>query len=316
MPQPAAALGERRHRGSAYRLWRSYTSHLSLILMFLPGFVLFFVFEYFPLYGVLIAFKDYRLLEGVMGSPWAGLAHFERLFTGPGFKDALRNTVIIAALKLVIAFPAPIILALMLNEVRVLLFRKIIQTVSYLPHFFSWVILSGMMFAFLSLDGGFNQLLGLIGVEPVSWLLYPDYFYGILVASDIWQSIGWGSIIYFAALAAIDPTLYDAAIVDGAGRGQRAWHITLPSIMPTVIIVFLLGISGFLSVGFDQVYNLMTPATSQVAEILDTYVLRRLLALDYALGTAAGIFKAIVGLALVLIGNALVKLYDKEQGLW
>lgn len=316
MPQPATALPEHREASAASLLWRSYKQHKSLILMFLPGFLLFLLFHYVPLYGLLIAFKNYQMLEGVWASPWAGIDHFTRLFTGPGFVEALRNTVILSAFKLVIVFPAPVVLALLLNEVRVLFFRKVIQTISYLPHFFSWVILGGILFAFLGMDGGLNQLLRYVGVDPVSWLLYPKYFYGIIIASDVWQSIGWGSIVYFAALTSIDQTLYDAAIVDGASRWQRMRYITVPSILPTVIIMFLLNIGSFLSVGFDQIYNLMTPTTSQVAEIIDTYVLRRLLSLDYSLGTAAGIFKSMVGLVLVLIGNRLVKLYDKDQGLW
>jgi putative aldouronate transport system permease protein len=284
--------------------------------MFLPGFLIFLLFDYVPIYGLLIAFKDYQMLEGVWGSPWVGLEHFHRLFSGVGFTDALRNTVVISLLKLAIVFPAPVILALMLNEVRIVLLRKTIQTLSYLPHFFSWVILSGILFGFLGEDGGLNQALGWLGVTPVSWLLFPQYFYGIVIASDIWQGIGWGSIVYFAALAAIDPTLYDAATVDGASRWQQIWKITLPSIMPTVIIMFLLHISGFLSVGFDQIYNLMTPTTSGVGEILDTYVLRKLLTMDYSLGTAAGIFKSLVGLILVVTANRLVKWYDEDQGLW
>ncbi|RAV00184.1 sugar ABC transporter permease [Paenibacillus sp. YN15] len=298
------------------RLLRSYRLHGGLILMFLPGFLVFLLFEYVPIYGLLIAFKDYQMLEGIWGSAWVGFEHFERLFTGAGFMEALQNTVVISLLKLVIVFPAPVILALMLNEVRLVLLRKVIQTLSYLPHFFSWVILSGILFSFLGQDGGFNQLTGWFGLEPVSWLLFPRYFYGIVVASDIWQGVGWGSIVYFAALTSIDPTLYDAATVDGASRWQQIWKITLPSIMPTVIIMFLLNISGFLSVGFDQIYNLMTPTTSSVAEILDTYVLRRLLTMDYSLGTAAGIFKSLVGLTLVLTANRLVKWYDRDQGLW
>lgn len=284
--------------------------------MFLPGFLLFFLFSYVPLYGLLIAFKDYQMLDGVWASPWVGFDHFNRLFTGPGFMDALRNTIIISALKLIIVFPTPIILALLLNEVRFVFFRKLIQTISYLPHFFSWVILGGILFAFLGMDGGLNQLLSFFGITAESWLLYPKHFYSIVVLSDIWQSIGWGSIVYFAALTSIDPTLYDAAVVDGANRWQRIKSITVPSIMPTIIVMFLLGIGQFLSLGFDQIYNLMTPTTTNVAEIIDTYVLRRLLSLDYSLGTAAGIFKSFVGLILVLIGNKLVKLYDKDQGLW
>lgn len=312
----AAAARERQINLAWKRLLRSYAANSGLILMILPGLCIFLLFEYVPIYGLLVAFKNYQILDGIWKSPWAGLQHFERLFSGAGFMDALRNTVVISLLKLAIVFPAPVVLALMLNEVRYAPLRKFIQTLSYLPHFFSWVILSGILFSFLSKDGGLNSILGWFGFEPISWLLFPQYFYGIVIGSDIWQSVGWGSIVYFAALASIDPTLYDAARVDGAGRWRQMRNITLPSIMPTVIIMFLLTISGFLSVGFDQIYNLMTPTTSNVADILDTYVLRKLLTMDYSLGTAAGIFKSFVGLALVLIANRLVKWYDKEQGLW
>lgn len=297
-------------------LLRTYAHNKQLIFLFLPGFILFFVFAYFPMYGILIAFKNYRILDGIMGSPWVGLDHFRYLFAGQGFTNALRNTVVIALLKYVFAFPAPIILAILLNEVRLSWFRRTIQTISYLPHFFSWVILGGILFTFLSRDGGFNFILGFFGMEPVSWLIEPSKFYGIIVITDIWQSVGWGSIVYFAALAGIDPTLYEAAIADGANRWRRIWHITLPSIMPVVTIMLLLNIGNFLSVGFDQIYNLITPTTSGVGDILDTYVLRRLLTMNYELGAAAGIFSSGFGLLLVVIANRLVKLYDKDQGIW
>lgn len=287
-----------------------------LIAMFLPGFILFLLFHYVPMYGLLIAFKDYKFIDGVFRSPWAGLEHFERLISGNDFVSAVRNTVIIALLKLVFTFPAPIVLAIMLNEVRQRYYRSIIQTLSYLPHFFSWVILAGILFAFLGTEGGFNQLLHLLGLPTANWLLQAQYFYGIVVISTIWQSVGWGSIIYFAALTTIDPTLYEAAVTDGAGRFRQIWHITLPSLLPTVITMFLLYIGSFLTVGFDQIYNLTTPTNSQVADILDTYVLRRLLTMDYELGVAAGIFSSLIGLALVVLSNRLIKLYDKNQGLW
>ncbi|MDF2925176.1 MAG: protein lplB [Paenibacillaceae bacterium] len=295
---------------------RAYSRNKYLILMFIPGFALFFLFHYVPMYGIIIAFKNYRILDGILASPWAGLAHFRNLFAGDGFTDALRNTITIALLKYVFVFPAPIVLALLLNEVRTTWFRRTIQTISYLPHFFSWVILAGILFTFLSLDGGLNQILAYLGLEPVGWLMEPGKFYGVVVVTDIWQSIGWGSIIYFAALAGIDPTLYEAAIADGAGRWRRIWHITLPGITPVITTMLLLNIGRFMSVGFDQIYNLMTPTTSSIGDILDTYVLRRLLTMNYELGAAAGLFNSIVGLMLVVLANRLVRLYDKDQGIW
>lgn len=294
----------------------SIKRNYSLILMFLPGFVLFILFHYVPMYGITIAFKNFHLLDGIWGSPWAGLEHFRRLFAGADFTRAFRNTVIIAVLKLAITFPAPVILAILLNEVRQKFARRVIQTVSYLPYFFSWVILGGILFTVLGSDGIVNQWLQTLGLEKVNWMLDANKFYLVAIASAIWQGVGWGSIIYFAALSSIDPTMYEAAVVDGANRFRQIWHVTIPSIMPTVIIMLLLYIGHFLSVGFDQIYNLTTPTNSSAADILDTYVLRRLLSMDYELGAAAGIFTSIIGLALVITGNRLVKLYDKEQGLW
>lgn len=284
--------------------------------MFLPGFLLFLLFAYVPMYGITIAFKDYKILQGITGSPWVGFEHFRYLFSGEGFTNALRNTVVIALLKYAFVFPAPIVLAILLNEVRQAWFRRSIQTITYLPHFFSWVILGGILFSFLGRDGGFNRILSWFGFEPISWLIEPSKFYGVIVVTDIWQSVGWGSIVYFAALAGIDPTLYEAAIADGANRWRRIWHITLPAITPVITIMLLLSIGNFLSVGFDQIYNLMTPTTSTIADILDTYVLRRLLTMNYELGAAAGLFNSAFGLLLVIVANRLVKLYDKDQGIW
>ncbi|RAV19745.1 sugar ABC transporter permease [Paenibacillus contaminans] len=290
--------------------------HKVLLLMFLPGFLLFFLFQYVPMYGLLIAFKDFKILDGIWNSPWAGLDHFRRLFAGDDFARVLRNTIYIALLKVVLVFPAPILLAVLLNEVRHRAFRRWVQTVSYLPYFFSWVILAGILFSLLSLEGGVNQLLAWFGIPRIGWWMSSDYFYGLIVASAIWQGAGWGSIVYFAALSSIDPTLYEAAIADGANRFKRIWHITLPSLMPTIITMFLLYIGHFLSVGFDQIYNLTTSINSNVADILDTYVLRRMLTMDYELGAAAGIFSSLVGLAMVVGSNRLIKKYDKDQGLW
>ncbi len=303
-------------RAQRMPIGRAVMKHKSLVLMFLPGFLLFVLFQYIPMYGVLIAFKDYKILEGVWGSSWVGMEHFERLFSGQDFATALRNTITIAALKLVFVFPAPIALAILLNEVRNSTFRRWVQTVTYLPYFFSWVILAGIVFSLLGTEGGVNQLLIWFGFSPVGWFTNSGYFNSIIITTAIWQGVGWGSIVYFASLASIDPTLYEAAVVDGAGRMRRIWHVTLPSLVPTIITMFLLYIGHFLSVGFDQVYNLTTPINSNVADILDTYVLRRMLTMDYELGAAAGIFLSLVGLLLVVGSNRLVKLYDKDQGLW
>lgn len=215
-----------------------------------------------------------------------------------------------------LVFPAPIVLALLLNEVRRRGFVRIIQTATYLPHFFSWVVLSGILFAVFGMKGAYNKLTEMFGIEPALLLLDPSKFYLMIVLTAIWQSIGWGSVIYFAALSSIDPTLYEAAIVDGASRWKRMIHVTLPGIVPTVIIMFLLDIGNFLEVGFDQIYNLMTTSTLDVADILDTYTLRRLLSMDFELGTAAGLFTNTVGLVLVVAANVIVQRIDPDQGLW
>lgn len=299
-----------RRRASPYRRYRS------LILMFIPGFFAFMLFAYGPLPGIVIAFKDFSVIDGIWGSDWAGGENFERLFSGADFARAMRNTLILAALDLLIVFPAPIVLALALNELRWNPFKRLVQTLSYLPHFISWVVLAGILFQFLGSAGPLNALLGLFGIEGQAWLLRSEYFYVIFVLSKIWATIGWGSIIYIAALSGIDPTLYEAARVDGAGRLQQIWNVTLPGILSTIAILFLLSLSNFLAVGFDQVYNLTTPGTQSVADIIDTYVLRQLLAFDFSLSMAASVFQSIVGLVLVLIGNAVVNRLDPERGLF
>jgi putative aldouronate transport system permease protein len=298
-------------------LGRSYWRHRYFILMFLPGFALFALFTYGPLYGILIAFKDYSVTQGITGSAWVGLKNFNDLFfAGPDFLHALRNTVVFAMLNLVVLFPAPIILAIILNECRFKWFVRLVQTISYLPHFISWVVLSGILFQFLGQLGGVNALLNLFGLPAQSWLYQPDKFYLIYASSAVWAGIGWGAIIYIAALAGVDQQLFDAARVDGASRLQRIRHVSLPGIAPTISIMFLLQIAHFLTVGFDQVYNLMTPITQDTADILDTYVLRHVLSFDYSRGMAASVFQSVIGLILVIIGNRVVRRLDSDQGLW
>jgi len=303
--------------GRPRKLLRSYWRHRYFIAMFLPGFAVFVLFTYAPMYGILIAFKDYHILDGVAGSEWVGLANFHSLFfSGSDFLNALRNTLVFACLNLLVVFPAPIVLAIILSECRWKWFVRLVQTISYLPHFISWVVLSGILFQFLGQLGTVNALLGLFGLPAQSWLYEPDKFYGIYVLSAIWAGIGWGAIIYIAALAGVDTELYEAARVDGASRWQRIRHVSLPGIAPTISIMFLLQISHFLVVGFDQIYNLMTPITQDSADILDTYVLRHVLTFDYSQGMAASLFQSVIGLILVVIGNRVVRRLDPDQGLW
>ncbi|WP_154794526.1 ABC transporter permease [Occultella kanbiaonis] len=302
---------------AAQRRRRSpYRRYLPLILIFLPGFIIFMVFAYGPLPGIIIAFKNFSVIEGIWGSDWAGLDNFRRLFAGADFGQAIRNTLVLAGLDLIIVFPAPIVLALLLNELRWNPFKRLVQTLSYLPHFISWVVLASILFQFLGSAGPVNAFLGLFGIDGQPWLLQSQWFYVIYVVSKIWATVGWGAIIYIAALAGIDPTLHEAARMDGANRWQQIRHVTLPGIAPTVAIMFLLSLSSFLAVGFDQVYNLTTPSTQQVADIIDTYVLRQLLSFDFSLSMAASVFQAVVGLTLVLLGNWVTRRIDPERSLF
>jgi putative aldouronate transport system permease protein len=288
-----------------------------LLLMLVPGVAYFLIFHYLPMYGLTIAFKDFRMDLGILGSPWVGLETFERLFSSRDFLQALRNTVVISLLHLGFGFFAPIILALLLHEVRMRTFVRTVQTMTYLPHFFSWVILGGIVIMFLSYEGPVNMLLRMSGLEPVQFLTNDLWFLATLVMTGIWQSAGFGSVIYLAALSGISPSLYEAALVDGASRWQQMWHITLPALRPTIIVLFILSLGNFLNAGFDQIYNLYNPLVYNVGDIIDTYVLRRLQTMDYSLATAAGFFKAVVGFLLIVMANTVARrLSDGEHGIW
>jgi putative aldouronate transport system permease protein len=266
--------------------------------------------------GIVIAFKELRLNLGILHSPWNGVENFRTLFASQDFLRALRNTVVISMLRLSVGFFAPIALALLLNEVRVGWFKRTVQTASYLPHFFSWVILGGMCLLLFSLHGPVNALLGHLGLGPVEFLTHDSWFLVTLIATGIWQAVGYGAVIYLAALAGISPTLYEAAMVDGAGRWQQLRHITLPALTPTMVTLFILSLAQILNAGFDQIYNMYNPMVYDVADILDTYVLRRLLAMDYGLATAADLFKSVVGLVLIVSVNSIVRRVSRgEQGI-
>jgi putative aldouronate transport system permease protein len=303
---------------SAKRPWYTeYLKHHGKLLMLACTFSFLILFQFIPMSGVLIAFKDFRMTEGILGSAWNGLDNFRRLFAGDDFLLALRNTLTISLLRLGLGFFAPIVLALLLNEIRLSFYKRGIQTLTYMPHFISWVILGGIFLMLFSINGPVNTLITSMGGKPIPFLTSDGWFVFMLIASGIWQGVGYGSIIYLASLSGIDPQLYEAAVVDGAGRWKQTVHITLPCLVPTMITLFILSLGSILNAGFDQIYNLYSVPVYDVADILDTYVLRRLISLDYGLATAAGLFKSLVGMFLIIGANALAKAMSKgEQGVW
>lgn len=304
---------------SILKPFRGYVTHYELVLMFLPVLVYFLVFRYLPMYGITLAFKKFNLGLGILGSPWVGLDNFTALFKTQTFLRAVRNTVIISLQRLVFSFPMPILLALMLNEVRQLKLKKVIQTVSYLPHFLSWVILAGMFLQLLSPSTGpvnhiLTQWFG--RPDPIFFLGDNTYFRGTLIVTDIWKGMGWGSILYLATIAGIDTSLYEAAVMDGASRLQRMWYITMPSLVPTISVLLILNVGGILDAGFDQIFNMYNEAVFETADIIDTYVYRVGLGqMRYSMGTAVGLFKNVIGFFLVIVTNR-VSQRISGNGVW
>ena len=294
-----------------------YKKNWPIFLMLVPGLVYFIVFHYIPLYGVTIAFKDYKLLEGILGSDWAGLKYFKMAFASNDFWNSFKNTMIISAMKLVFSFPAPIILALMLNEVRNLRFKKVVQTISYLPHFLSWVVFGGVIISFLSPSTGFvNLIIKALGFEPIYFVADNNWFRPILVITSIWKEIGWGTIVYLAALNGVDMQLYDAATVDGAGKWKQMWVVTLPSIMPAIVIMFIFQVGSIVNDDFDQIFNMYNPAVYKTGEVISTYIYRiGIEGMQYSLSTAIGLFKNVIALILIVGTNYLCRAFD-EYALW
>jgi putative aldouronate transport system permease protein len=289
-----------------------------LYLILLPGILYFVVFHYIPMYGATIAFKDFKVMQGILGSKWVGFKNFVEVFNHPAFLPALRNTIIISFYKIIFGFPAPIILALLLNEIKKVTFKRVIQTVSYLPHFLSWVVIAGLAAKMFSPSSGVvNIFIKALGYEPIYFMADPKWFRGLLVTTDIWKEIGWGSIIYLAALSGVDIQLYEAAIVDGASKWKQLIHITLPGIVSTIVIMFILRIGGILNAGFEQVFMMYNANVYDVADILDTLTYRiGLESAKYSLSTAISIFKSIIGFTLILITNKLSKMIDEDGGIW
>ncbi|MDQ8734713.1 ABC transporter permease subunit [Paenibacillus sp. LHD-38] len=300
------------------KLWKNIMLHKYLYLMLLPCLVFFIIFAYIPMSGLILAFKEFKFNMGILGSPWVGFEYFERFFNDYQSMTLIKNTLIISFMKLFIGLPFPIILALMFSEVKNRYFRNISQSISYLPHFLSWVVVVGLVQRLLAPNNGLlNQIIAKFGGDgSVFYMMEPNYFYQIMFGSHIWKTVGWDSIIYLAAIAGINPDMYEAAKMDGASKWKEIWHITLPSIRPTILILFILSLGNILSAGFDQLYLLRTPGNMQLSEILDTYVIRvGLQGGQYGYATAVGMMQGVIGLILVILANRISKKVS-ETSLW
>jgi putative aldouronate transport system permease protein len=293
---------------------RRLKRHRWFYIMLLPGLLYFLIYKYVPMWGVLIAFQDYQPFHGFFGSQWVGFKHFETFFSEETFWMLFRNTFILAIYNILLFFPMPIVIALMLNEVRKEVFKRLIQTLIYIPHFVSWVVVVGISFLFFSSESGIvNSMLNTLGKEPVNFLLSRDWFRTIITSQVIWKDTGWGTIIFLAALAGIDPQLYDAARIDGAGRWRQMRHITLPAIRSTIVILLILRIGHFLDSGFEQIFLMLNPMNREVGEVFDTYVYSTGITQGkFSYSTAVGMFKSLVGLVLVVIANRLAKRFGEE----
>ncbi|WP_171056022.1 ABC transporter permease [Paenibacillus sinopodophylli] len=296
--------------------WRSskLLKYWDLYLMLLPAVILILLFKYVPMYGVIIAFKDYNFMAGVWRSDWVGLQYFRELFTFDEFPRVVRNTVIISLMKLLVGFPIPIILALLLNELKLVKLKRMVQTITYLPHFISWVIIGGLAIDMLSPSSGIiNRIIEMLGFQPIFFMSDEGLFRWILVGSDVWKEAGWGAIIYLAALLGINEELYQAATVDGANRFRQIWHISLPGLKSTIIIILLLRIGYILDAGFEQVLVMYNPTVYDVADIIDTYVFRvGLGSMQFGLTTAAGLFKSVIGCVLLILANVFARKMGEE----
>ena len=300
------ALGPKKTRWNMKANW-------GLHLMLLPGVLLVILFCYVPMAGIVIAFQDYKPWLGFAGSPWVGLAHFRRFFSNPYSLSVIWNTLIIAVMKIIFGLIVPVLFALQLNEIRAERAKKAVQTMVYLPHFLSWVILAGILKDILSVDGGIvNQIIEALGGDPIFFFGDGNWFRVVVIVSDIWKEFGFNTIVYLAALTSVDTALYEAAMIDGAGRWKQTIHITLPSIAPIITVMLTLSLGNVLNAGFDQIYNLYSPMVYDKGDIIDTFVYRTsIVQADMSYGAAVGIFKSVVALILIVTSY---KLADKLAG--
>ena len=299
------------------RLWRRVKRKRVLYLMLLPGMLLLLIFHYIPMWGVLIAFKDYRVLKGILASDWVGLKHFRAFFGGRMFSSVVLNTLILNCYSLTFAFPLPLVFALMLNEVRVDWFKKGVQTITYMPHFISTVVIVGMMKELLSPTNGIvNQILMRMGHEPIYFFGKAGYFRSLYIISGAWAGTGWGSIVYLAAITVVDVSLYEAATIDGASRLQKIWHVTLPCIRSTFMVMLILRLGQMLGSDSEKVLLMQTSGNRSVSELLSTYIYNRgVLNSEYSYSTAVGLFNSAVSFLLILVANTLSRRLT-EESLW
>ncbi|MGE7624962.1 ABC transporter permease [Viridibacillus sp. NPDC096237] len=295
---------------------KSFKKNWELYLLLAPVILYFVVFHYFPLYGLQIAFKDFIATKGIMGSPWVGFKHFERFFDSYYFWRLIKNTVGIGLFTLVVSFPVPIILALMLNEVKSLRYKKFVQTVIYAPHFLSTVVVVGMLLLFLKPEGLVNQVITLFGGNSIDFITEPGWFKSLFVVSDVWQTMGWSSIIYIAALAAVDPAQHEAAMIDGASKFQRIIHINIPAIMPTIVILFILNAGSVMAVGFEKVYLMQNDLNMSTSDVISTFVYRSgILEAQYSFSAAVGLFNSLINFIMLIMVNQIAKKVN-ETSLW
>ena len=296
--------------------WKKIKKCKYLYIMMLLPIIYYILFHYLPLYGVLIAFKDYKIAKGVWGSPWVGFKWFEKFLADPYFWKLVKNTLLLNIYGLLWGFPVPILLALMLNEVTNAKFKRAIQTVSYLPHFISTVVVCGMVMNFLSLDGIINQIIAAFGFDKIQFMVLPEWFRTIFTASGIWQTCGWTSIIYLSALTSVDQEILEAGMIDGANRFQRIKSVTLPSIAPTISIMLIMQIGRLMSLGYEKIILLYNGSTYETADVISTYVYRRgILSADFSYSTAVGLFQSVIGVILLVASNQISKKLS-DSSLW
>ena len=290
---------------------KNWQKDWQLHLMILPGLLFILIFKYMPLGGITIAFKEFLPGKGIWGSPWVGLENFEYMLALPDTKRVMWNTLFIAAAKILINFPVPIIISILLNEVKNHRFKRSVQTIIYLPYFISWVILAGIIQDLFAKEGLINQFLGIFGAEPVFFLGNKYAFLGVLIGTDVWKNFGYNTVVYLAAITGIDETLYEAAKIDGANRFQQIWNVTLPGIAPIVVLMMILNLGNVLNAGFEQIFNLYNPLVYETADIIDTFVYRiTLVEANYSLGTAVGLLKSVVSFILIVTSYKIANKYS------
>ena len=323
MSSSAPAVPYRRARarvssrpGIRRRVWLDLRRNAVVYLMLAPVVAYYLIFHYAPMYGAIIAFEDFSPAQGILRSPWIGLENFQEFFGSVYVVRLLRNTLAINVLDIIFGFPAPIILALLLNELTSTRFKRMVQTITYLPHFMSLVVVVGIMIDFLARDGLINSLLGAVGMQATGFMQDANWYWTLYVGSSIWQAVGWGSIIYLAAIANVDPTLYEAAVVDGANRWRQMLHVTLPGIMPMVITLLILRIGMMMSVGYEKTILMYNPSTYDTADVISSYVYRKgVLGMDYGFSAAVGLFNSGINFALLIVANRLSR-RTNQTSLW